>query len=268
MPSGDGPLVASGAVPARISRLLRLAALALVAVVVAAACQVRVDTTVTVEPDGSGTVTQAVGFDAAALARVGDLDQQLRVADLEAAGWTVDDPVVEDGMTWVRAHHAFADADEANVVLAQLSGPDGPYEDLAVTRTSSVISTTTELTGTMDLSAGVAMFGDPQLNQTLGGDGSGGLVAKIEAEEGRPVGEMVDVSMTVDLPGADETVSGALGSGPQPIDVSSSENHIFSLAWKLLVAALVLLTAVVVGLRIRARRLRTKRMMRSRLPRR
>ena len=108
----------------------------------------------------------------------------------------------------------------------------------------------------------------PRLAQTLGGDGSGGLVAKIEAEEGRPVGEMVDVSMTVDLPGADETVSGALGLGPQPIDVSSSENHLFSLAWKLLVAGLVVLTAVVVGLRIRARRLRTKRMMRSRLPRR
>jgi len=263
-----GPLVASGAVPARIPRLLRLAALAVVVIVVAAACRVQLDTTVTVRPDGSGTVTQAVGFDAAALARVGDLRQQLHVADLEAAGWTVDDPVTEDGTTWVRAHHPFANADEANVVLGQLSGPNGPYENLAVTRTSSIFSTTTKLTGTMDLSAGVAMFGDPQLTQTLGGDGSGGLVAKIEAEEGRPVGEMVDVAMTVDLPGATDTVSGALGSGPQAIKVSSSENHLFSLAWKLLVVALVVLTAVVVGLRIRARRLRTKRMMRSQLPRR
>jgi hypothetical protein len=263
-----GPLVASGAVPARISRLLRLAALAVVVVLVAAACQVQVATTVKVEPDGSGTVTQAVGFDASALARVGDLRQQLRVADLEAAGWTVDEPVTEDTTTWVRAHHDFADADEANVVLAQLSGPDGPYRELAVTRTSSVFSTTTKVSGTMDLSAGVAMFGDPQLTQTLGADGSGGLVAKIQAEEGRPVREMVDVSMTVDLPGADETVQGTLDSAPQAIDVSSSENHFFSLVWKLLVVVLVVLTAVVVGLRLRSRRLRTKRMMRSRLPRR
>jgi hypothetical protein len=255
-------------VSARLRRLLRLAALAVAIVVVAAACQVQVATTVTVEPDGSGTVTQAVGFDAAALARVGDLRKQLRVADLEAAGWTVDEPVTEDGTTWVRAHHDFADADEANVVLAQLSGPAGPYQQLAVTRTSGLFSTTTEMAGTMDLSAGVAMFGDPQLTQTLGGDGSGGLVAKIEAEEGRPVGQMVDVSMTVDLPSADETVHGALGSGPQAIDVSSSESHVFSLIWKLFVAALVVLTAVVVGLRLRARRMRTKRMMRSRLPRR
>jgi hypothetical protein len=261
-------LVASGAVPDRLRRLLRPLALVVMVVVVAAACQVRVATTVTVAADGSGTVTQAVGFDAAALARVGDLRQQVRAADLEAAGWTVDEPVTEDGTTWVRAHHDFANADEANVVLAQLSGPDGPYRDLAVTRTSSALSTTTKVTGTMDLSAGVAMFGDPQLGQTLGGDGSGGLVPRIEAEEGRPANEMVDVAITVDLPGADETVQGTLGSAAQPIDVSSSENHLFSLLWKLLVVVLVVLTAVVVGLRIRARRLRTKRMMRSRLPRR
>ena len=204
-----------------------------------------------------------MGFDAAALARVGDLSQQLRVSDLEAAGWTVDEPVTEDGTTWVRAHHDFADADEANQVLAELSGPDGPYEGLVITRTAGVLSTTTELKGTMDLSAGVAMFGDPQLTQTLGGDGSGGLVARIESEEGRPVGEMVDVSLTVDLPGADETVQGALGSGPQVVDVSSSESHFLSLVWMLFVGLLVVLTIVVVGLRIRARRRRRKRMMRS-----
>ena len=78
----------------------------------------------------------------------------------------------------------------------------------------------------------------------------------------------IRVDEAVDLPGADQTVHGALGSGPQTIDASSSESHVFSLIWKLFVAALVVLTAVVVGLRLRARRMRTKRMMRSRLPRR
>jgi hypothetical protein len=247
---------------------MRLLALCVVVVLVAAACQVQVATTVTVDTDGSGTVTQAVGFDAAALARVGDLDQQLRVDDLEAAGWTVDEPVTEDGTTWVRAHHDFADADEANAVLAQLSGPDGPYRDMVVTRTSGLLSTTTELTGTLDLSAGVAMFGDPQLAETMGPDGSVGLVAQVEAAEGRSVGEMVDVGMTVDLPGVDETVEGALGSAPVPIDVSSSESHLFSLAWKIFVVVLVLLTVAVVALRVRVRRRRTRRMMRSNLPRR
>jgi hypothetical protein len=255
-------------VPARLRRPLRLVAALVVVVLAVAGCQVQMATTVLVEADGSGTVTQAVGFDAAALARVGDLDQQLRVADLEAAGWTVDEPVVEGGTTWVRAHQAFDDPDEANVLLAQLSGPKGPYQELVVTRTSGLLSTTTEFSGTMDLSAGVAMFGDDQLAATLGGDGSGGLIGQIEAAEGRPAGEMVEVSLAVDLPGADESVSGTLGSPAQQIDVSSSESHLFSLIWKLFVVVLVLLTIVVVALRIRVRRRRTKRMMRSRLPRR
>ena len=237
-------------------------------VVLAAGCQVQVATTVQVESDGSGTVTQAVGFDAAALARVGDLSQQLRVDDLRAAGWTVDDPVTEGDTTWVRAHHDFADPDEANVVLAQLSGPDGPYKDLVVTRTSGLLSTTTRSPAPWTCRPGCRCSAIHSSTQTLGADGSGGLVPRIEAEEGRPVGDMVDVALTVDLPGADETVQGALGSGPQPIDVSSSTGHVLSLLWKIFVVALIVLTAAVVGLRIRARRLRTKRMMRSRLPRR
>lgn len=253
---------------APIRRSLRVLVPVLIALVVAAGCQVQVATTVEVKADGSGTVTQAVGFDAAALARVGDLSQQVAATDLEAAGWTVDDPVTEGDTTWVRAHHAFADADEANAVLGQLSGPDGPYRDLAVTRTSGLLSTTTQLTGTMDLSAGIAMFGDPQLTATLGGDPSGGLVARIEAEEGRPADQMVDVSLRVDLPGADETVQGVSGSAAQPIDVSSSESHLFSLVWKVLGALLVLGTVTIVVLRVRVRRRRTRRMMRSNLPRR
>ncbi len=253
-------------VPAR-STLRPLAALVAV-VLLAAGCRVRVATTVKVDGDGKGTITLAVGFDDAALARVGDLSQQLAVDDLRAAGWTIDDPVKEEGTTWVRAHHGFAGADEANALLAQVSGPDGPYRDLVVTRTAGLLSTTTRFQGTLDPSAGVAMFGDQQLAQTLGGDGSGGLVARIESEEGRKVEEMVDVSLTGDLPHADETVQGALGSSPQSLDVSSSDSHLLSLFGKLVLTVLVVLTGLVVALRIRVRRLRTRRMMRSSLPRR
>jgi hypothetical protein len=252
---------------ARPRRPLRVLA-ALVVVLVAAGCRVQVATTVQIDGDGSGTITQAVGFDSAALARVGDLDQQLRVEDLEASGWTVDEPRVEGDTTWVRAHQDFDDPDQANVLLAQLSGPRGPYEGLVVTRTSGPLSTTTEFSGTMDLRAGVAMFGDDQLAATLGGDGSGGLVAQIEAAEGRPVGEMVEVSLAAELPGTDETVSGPLGSPAQAIDVSSSQSHVVPLLGKLFIAVLVILTIAMVALRIRVRRRRRRRMMRSRLPRR
>ncbi len=253
---------------ARFRRHLRALALASLVVVVAAGCQVELATTIEVRGNGSGTITQAAGFDAAALARVGDLDRQLQVEDLRQAGWTVDAPVEEDGTTWVRAHHDFDDPAEANALLAQLSGPDGPYRDLTVTRDAGLLSTTTKVTGTLDASGGAAIFGDPDLTATLGGDPSGGLVGRIEAEEGKPVGEMVDLSVTIDLPGADETVSGPLGGSAQPIDVSSSEGHLLTRLGQVVLIGLVLLTAAVVALRFRVRYLRRKRMMRSNLPRR
>jgi hypothetical protein len=242
---------------------MRLLGLLVAVVVVAAGCQVQLQTTVQVEADGSGTITQAVGFDPSALARVGDLSQQLAVQDLEQAGWTVDDPVAEGDITWVRAHHHFDDADEANLLLAQLSGPDGPYKDLYVTRRAGLLSTTTEVTGTLDVSGGVGIFGDPQLTQSLGGDPSGGLVGRIEAEEGRPVDQMVQVELVVDLPNSDESVTGTLGSPPQTLDVSSTESHLVSVFAKLVVLALIVLTVVVVGLRLRVRSRRRRRMMRS-----
>ena len=51
-----------------------------------AGCQVDLHVDVQVNEDGSGSVTVAAGLDDAALARVGNLDQQLRVDDLEAGG--------------------------------------------------------------------------------------------------------------------------------------------------------------------------------------
>jgi hypothetical protein len=242
---------------------LRLLGLVVAVVLVAAGCQVQLQTTVKVDSDGSGTITQAVGFDAAALARVGDLSQQLAVQDLEQAGWTVDDPVVEGDTTWVRAHHDFGDADEANVLLAQLSGPNGPFKDLYVTRRAGLLSTTTEVTGTLDLSGGVGIFGDADLTQALGGDPSGGLVGRIEAEEGKPVDQMVQVELAVDLPNTDESVSGTLGSAPQTLDVSSTESHLLAVLFKLAILVLIVLTIAAIALRIRVRRRRRRRMMRS-----
>lgn len=248
---------------ARRRRPLRLLALLAAVVVVAAGCRVQLVTTVQVDDDGSGTVTQAIGFDDAALARVGDLSQQLQVDDLEQAGWTVDAPVKEGDTTWVRAHRGFDDADEANAVLAQLSGPDGPYKDLYVTRRAGLLSTTTEVTGTLDLSGGVAVFGDQQLTAALGGDPSGGFVGQVEAAEGRPVSEMVDVVLGVDLPHRDGSIEGAPGDAAQTLDVSSTDSHLVSVVAKVFLLLLFALTVLVVLLRLRVRRRRLKRMMRS-----
>ena len=148
---------------------MRVRALVLLCALGLSACQVRVTAGIDVAPDGEGTVRAAVGLDAEALRAVGDLGAALRVDDLRAAGWEVDGPREEDdGLTWVRAARGFSDVAEANLALSELSGPDGPFRNLTFERERSFLRTRTRLSGSVDLSAGLAGFADADLRTLLG----------------------------------------------------------------------------------------------------
>jgi len=232
-------------------------------VLLASGCQVQIHTTVTMLENGHGTVTQAVGFDDAALRRVGNLDEQLRVDDLTQAGWTVDPAVTEGDTTWVRAHHGFSSPQEATALVGQLSGPDGPYRDVVVERSEGLLSATYSVAGVIDPTAGFRMFGDPELVSVMGGDGSGGLLDRIAKEEGRPAADMVSIAFTSELPGISRTTE-VVFSDPNPsaFEVRASQSKIMDLLRRLVVFVMVGGTLVIIGLRIRARRLRTRRLMR------
>jgi hypothetical protein len=234
-------------------------------VVLAAGCRVQLSTNVEVDYAGRGTVTQAIGFDEAALARVGDLDQALAADDLRSAGWEVDPASEEGEFTWVRVHHAFATPAEGTALLAQLSGPDGPFRDLLIATNDGLLSRNVLVTGQIDTTAGLAMFGDAQLAAALGGDASGGLLAKIEADEGRPPAEMVGLALTVVLPDKTTTYDASFtDTATTAVKVNSSEGKLLRLLETVVIVTLVTLTAAVFGLRWRARRIRTRRLMHSR----
>ncbi len=182
----------------RVARVVAVVALLLVLV----GCQADVEVTIDVAEDGSGVVTVAVGLDPDALARVPDLDAQLRTDDLAAAGWTVAEPEEREGRTWVRVSKPFEDPSQLPAIMAEISGPDGVFQEFELTRTHSFGSTSYELTGTVDLSQGVAVLGDAELAAALDGDPFGGNLELIEAEEGEPVTEMVTVTVSANLPGA------------------------------------------------------------------
>ena len=246
----------------RRPRLLRLL-LCVVAVLVLAGCRVQLTTDVKVDADGSGTITQGIGFDDGALKRVGDPALALRADDLRQAGWVVDPAVREGDLTWVRAHHDFATPAEGTALLAQLSGPDGPYRDMVISRSTGMLSSTESIKGEIDTTAGLAMFGDAQLAAALGGDASGGLLAKIEKEEGRPAASMVGLTFAVDINGTKKSWNATfVDGGVQLVKASASESHLLRIFETILVILLVLLTVTVIALRIRARRLRTRRLMR------
>ena len=158
-------------------RPLRALLFFVLVLLVATGCRIQIETQVEVGLDGSGVITQGIGFDDAALKRVGDPSRALRADDLVKAGWEVDPTTREGDLTWIRVHHSFATPEEGTALLAQLSGPDGPYRDLLIQRTDGFFSTSVKVTGEVDTTAGLSMFGDQQLTAALGGDASGGLLA-------------------------------------------------------------------------------------------
>ena len=83
---------------ARVSRLV-LAVL----MVILAGCQVVVDVDLDVLEDGSGTVTAQVTLDREATAAFGDVGEQLRIDDLERAGWSLTVEEIDFGSTQVTA---------------------------------------------------------------------------------------------------------------------------------------------------------------------
>lgn len=132
-------------------------------------CQVVLTTGIEAKRDGSGLVRAAVGLDDEALRQLGDPATELRLDDLRQAGWAVAAPAREaDGLTWVRLSKPFADPDQAGRVAAELSGPGGPFREFRLERRRSLLRTTTEFTGVVDLTAGLAGLYDQALQDALG----------------------------------------------------------------------------------------------------
>jgi hypothetical protein len=208
------------------ARRLRLAIGVVALLAVLAGCQVDLHVDVQVNKDGSGSVIVAAGLDDDALARVGNLQQQLRVDDLEAAGWAVTAPSRDGDRTWVRASKSFSTPEEGTAVLSELSGPQGPFRDFVVKVDDGAFGTDYSVHGVVDLTGGPAAFGDQELSALLGGDPYGGTLAAIERDEGRPVSDMVDFQVNVSLPGdGSPTVYTPSFADDQATQVSASSSQ-------------------------------------------
>ena len=241
--------------------------LALLVALLASACEVRTTVEVAVAEDGSGEVAVTVRLDAEALSRVPDIDADgassvadlgalVRTEDLVTAGWTVGDPADDgDGGARLRVTRAFGTPDEADRILAELTGPAGPLRDLHVSRSASFGRTELGFSGTADLSGGLEAFGDEGLATALDGEPLGADAAAIEASTGVPLAEAVTVEITADLAGESTTWMPRLGDAPVPMaaDTTTYDAPVLVLA-VVAVAAAVALVAVLVTRLVRSRR--------------
>jgi hypothetical protein len=185
-----------------------------VALLVLAACDVRTEVLVDVNQRGAGTVTVAVGLDADAVNRLPSLDDLVMVDDLHDAGWTVTGPDRDgEGTTWFRAEQRFATPAEANAILADVSGPDGPFHDLTLARDLSMARTRLTFDGTVDLTGGLTVFGDTALAQSLEGNPLGEPVEEIERRVGEPLADVFTFELAVRMPGDVESNAPRSGDG-------------------------------------------------------
>jgi hypothetical protein len=143
-------------------RLLLIAAL----LVVAAGCQVDVTVTTTMRQDGSGQVVVSVQPDDELLAKVPTLFDELRLTDVADAGWTVAGPDAHHVLTLSKP---FATPAEANQVLAELNGPQGPLRGLTLSQSYAFARTSSAFSGSVQLEGGLSAFADADLVQLAGG---------------------------------------------------------------------------------------------------
>lgn len=168
----------------------------------AAGCQARSTVEIDVGSNGSGSVEVVVELDAQAVAAIPNLAEQLRTSDLERAGWDVDGPELNEksGMTVIRVSHGFHNAGEANGLLKQLGSRDGPFRDFRIEIDRSFSQTDVTFDGTVDLTQGIASFGDDVLRDRVG------LPLGFDADEmsrslGTDWATTFPVDIVVDLPG-------------------------------------------------------------------
>jgi hypothetical protein len=201
-----------------------------------AGCRLELDVHVEVAEDGSGSVEVVVAVDGDGIARIGgDLDAVLVLDDLEAAGWTAEGPDEDsDGFTRVRFRKPFDNPEEAAMIFDEIAGEDGPFQDFSVSHDSGFASTEWGFTGGIDFRGGLEAFGDEELAAELDGEPLGQTAEEIEAQLGEPLARVIQVAVSVQLPGdvtsnATEAADDggrwpvAFGEGPVEMEATGAE---------------------------------------------
>jgi hypothetical protein len=256
--------------PLRTTRALRVLGLSVALILTLAACRVESVVTLNVKPNGSGTIAVVTSANAAVVAAVPNLDNQLAFDDLEAAGWDISDFVTTDeGELQVRVSKEFDNPDEATAILNELSAEFGPFRNMSLAREGKDTDSTWTLNGDLQVTGGLNAFADTALVDLIGGTPFEDALAK----SGQDIGQAVGITFKAMLPGDVVSSTGLNEAGvlrwsvafdgstqsvatvTQNTSVASTVAGIFEpvLRWLLILwfVAMIVLAALVTASRIR-----------------
>lgn len=193
-----------------------LAGFAICAVLLSA-CRVDSVVTLNVKENGTGTLSVVTTADADVIAQAPGLAEDLSFADAKNAGWEVSAPsITNDGGMQVTVSHSFNNPQEASLLLAQLSGANGPFKEMSLTRSGKDTDSTWMLNGRLEVNGGLDAFADPELLKTIGGSPFAATLANSELD----IGQAVGIEFRAFLPGKIESTTGVDTFGYQQWTVS------------------------------------------------
>ena len=135
--------------------------------------------------------------------------------------------------------------EEANQILAQLTGPNGALRNLHVSRRDPFGRTQFGFSGVADLSKGLDSFGDAGLAAALDGKPLGDDQAAIEKRTGQKLADSFHLDITAKLPGDTRTWSPRLGDPPLRMESDGTVYHWGPLILLFVAAGCVLAFALV-----------------------
>ena len=161
--------------------------------------------TIDVAQSGAGSVTVNLIADSQVVAAAPNLADDLRFDDIKAAGWVVTRPnKTVDGGLQVSLTHTFDNAEQAGVLLDQLSGEYGPFKQMSLTRSGKDTDSTFKLDGVLQVDGGLNAFADSQMLKIIGG---APFAENIE-QAGLDLGKAMTIDFVATLPGAIERTTG------------------------------------------------------------
>lgn len=181
-------------------------------------CNAVVDISVTVSEDGSGTidlVALATDVDQARI-QLSDFEQNFAdsIADLTEAGWEVLEIATEETSQQVTVRADFANTEQFSERMQQISASDGIFQDFELIRSQSFGRVEFELNGTVDSSAGLEVFSDPALEESLG-QSLESLAGQVDVSN-----DDIEIFLNIDLPGDEMT---SIVDGPSESSLLPSE---------------------------------------------
>ena len=186
------------------------------------ACRTDAKISLRSDQSGVGLIAVDLSLDRDATIGLGKGDGRLLTKDLSAVGWAVSGVIPADGGgSTIHAEKPFANVQEANAILRQLTGPTGPLSSVRLVRTKNITGVELELQGTVDLSGGLGSFGDAKLKELTGSSSNLGInEAEVARQAGTGVKSAFRFAFSAELPGVSNRWDVMLGER-KPVSLTS-----------------------------------------------